>query len=67
MIFRVEQPGIASVCRKQCQGSDRHKAAVVFGSTALDVSDFIGEMKVLTLNVPLAWLTLGASPTGRDT
>jgi len=34
----------------------------VFGGTALDVTDFIGEMKVLAINVPLAWPTLDASP-----
>src|SRR5207249_3534794 len=47
----------------QRQRSDRHKAAGVFGSPALDVADFIGEMKVLARHVPLAWLTLDASPT----
>jgi len=61
-IFRVEQPGITGVGGEQCQGPNRHKATVVFGGTTLDVTDLLGELKVLAVNVPLARPALDASP-----
>jgi hypothetical protein len=54
MIFRIEQPGIPRVGREQCERVNRHPASIVLGSTALDVTDFVGEPEILGLNVPLA-------------
>jgi hypothetical protein len=54
VIFGVEQPGISGVRGEQRQGTNGHKAPVVFGCAALDITDLIGEMEVLPIDVPLA-------------
>jgi hypothetical protein len=53
MISRVKQPGIAGVRGEQGQGADRHKAPVVFGSKALDVTDLVSKTEVLAGDLPL--------------
>jgi hypothetical protein len=53
VIFRVEQPGIPGVGREQRQGTDRYEAPIMLSGAALDVSDLIGEMEVLAIDLPL--------------
>lgn len=53
-IFRVEQPGISCVGREQHQGTDRHEAPIMLSGAALNVSDLIGEIEVLAIDLLLA-------------
>ena len=65
VIFRIEQPCIPGVGREQRQRANRHETAAVFGGTALDVSDLVGKVEVLALDVPLARPVFDGFPAHR--
>jgi hypothetical protein len=62
LIFRVEQPSIPRVGRKQRQGTDRYEASFVLSGASLDVADLVSEMEVLAFNMPLARPAFDGSP-----
>ena len=51
VICCVEQPGISSVGREQCQRANCHKATVMLSGATLDVSDLIRELEILAVDV----------------
>ncbi len=62
VIRGVEQPGIPSVGREQRQRTNRYEAIVMLSGAMLDVSDLIGELEILAVDVPLAWPAFDGLP-----
>jgi hypothetical protein len=62
----IEQPRIAGIGGEQHQRSNGDKAAIVFGGSALDVFDLLGQLKVLAGDGSLPRSTLESLSAHED-